>query len=475
MDQERFEEVSLNSSHCVSFLKARSALIQLFARCAVDRRSGFFGCCLVVMATVAVLAGTVIPSVASAQPEPFLSPLGPSGLGGVESLGLRVSPTGEWVAGTQGTDTGIFLWRRSDDARFVVPASAGGALLAPAFIDERLSIVAANGWRGFYLLDDTGMDWIYLGNLLSPQYRNMAIVGMSDEGRVIGLSGEDASGERRAIALEGQTVLDLGSVVKAQLGLEGGEVYLLDVAAGRPTSIGYIVTGDDRVQEGWLYDHRSGLATRISSPGGEHVAPLAVSEDGVAVTGVLQDQAGAIEAFYWTRRGSPIDGPYAGSMTRLGRLNSPVPYSLGFAIDAAGHNVAGVSQDANGIQAVVWQNFNWVSPILLKTATAGLAGNSLFPAFREITDVSANGVMTGYGENQSGVNEAFAARLEGWGCKLEFDFFPGLTYTDSFVFFSALGAIETDINLDGVVDQDDIQVYLDGFLAGQNRTVSGCK
>jgi hypothetical protein len=41
---------------------------------------------------------------------------------------------------------------------------------------------------------------------------------------------------------------------------------------------------------------------------GDWVYPMAVGEDGVAVTGFAVDSAGVIEAFYWSRRESPTDG-----------------------------------------------------------------------------------------------------------------------------------------------------------------------
>jgi len=152
----------------------------------------------------------------------------------------------------------------------------------------------------------------------------------------------------------------------------------------------------------------------------------------------------------------------------------------GTAIDAAGHNVSGLSTDVNqNLQAVVWRNFAWGEPVVLHDQITDLfEGSGSFVELNHVTDMSPEGVMTGVGLNLAGSQEAFAARLNGGGCKLEFDFVPGLTFADLIFFYLAYssGWIEADLDLDGVVGDADKQAYEDAYYAaiGTMTTSSGC-
>lgn len=449
-----------------------------------------------VVAAAGLLGVGLLSSASYAQPAPFFSALGSPSWGGGAALGcpltvtnkcLRVSPSGNWVLGSQSGDNGIFLWERASGLRFEVPVPSPGGGLAPVAIDERLPIVAADGPTQTYLLASNGGDWLGLGNFLGPQYANVRVVGFSDRARVIGLSATDpATGLSKAIALENGVVVDVGAEVQAQLDLPGGDFKLVDVATGRPTSIG--TTGPpNTISAAWLYDHPTGRATQIFSPTGGPVIPIAVSEDGVAVTGAMPGPGGALVGFYWTRRGSPLGGgpalygdhAYVGTITPLVGL-AQQSVVAGTAIDAAGHNVSGVSTDVNqNLQAVVWRNFAWGEPVVLHDQITDLFEESgSFVELNHVTDMSPEGVMTGVGLNLAGSQEAFAARLSGGGCKLEFDFVPGLTFADLVFFYLAhsAGWIEADLDLDGVVGDADIQAYEDAYYAaiGTMTTSSGC-
>ena len=435
----------------------------------------------IVRSVPALAAGALLlgfsASVADAQPAPFFSPLeSPSGTGG-SSVARRVSPSGDWVLGPLAGDMGTFLWHRPTGLRFDVANPPGVFTMTPAVIDERLSIVVANGSTvngstQSYFLGDNGGAWFPLGDILSPQFTDVRMVGTSADGQVTGFKGTDASGNSAAIAVENGTVLDLGAAVAAQLGLNGSDNQLRDVATGRATSIGINIAAAGNVA--WLYDHPTGIAVRIDAPNGETVSPRAVSQNGAVVTGSIKDSAGGLHAFRWQRKYSPIDGPYNGAMSVLSGLNPQVSVvTTGEAIDAAGNNIAGLSYDGVTVHAVVWQ-FPYSSiPVRLDTLTSDMAGSDEFIRLSAVTDMSPWGVMAGYGENQAGTLTAFAARRQGAGCNLEFDQSPAITFNDVFFFLALLGTLQSDYNLDGVADFSDV---IDYFNAWNNRalTPSGC-
>lgn len=402
--------------------------------------------------------------------------------GTASGSGVCVSPSGDWIFGASAFSGGVpgptFVWNVATSQVTPLPSVPGAQYLVPAHINEKLSLIVANTSLGIHLFD--GASFVNVSGIAPPGFSNLAVVGATEDARLMGFNGATPRTTQASIAFFRGQFLDLGAVVSRKLGIRFVTDQVTDVATGRPVVVGYGTDASNR-DHAYMFDFSTGVCVRLGSPLARKLYPLAVSHDGLSVTGVALNPQNVEEAFLWSRRTDPLMGPHTQPLQLLGFLDFSNPRSWGTAIDANGRVVIGMSTGLGGQpDAFIWYTpnlitapavyLNGIHDMYLRLTTVLSANPGPLTGLVGFPEMSPRGIVTGTAISSANpFGDAYAARLPYLGCRT--DLAPPFGWTDvadvlQFLADANAGEIQADYDFDGVVTQADAIAFTNDWNAG---------
>lgn len=408
-----------------------------------------------------------------AQTPATLTPLSIAA-GATDGVANRVSASGDWVMGNftpAGGGFGLSVWNVPLSARldFITTPAA----ISPATINESLSLVAANGVNKIYLVTPSGP--IDVSAAFPPPFAVTQVIGSTENGRLFGFVGGNQRANPASMVIDNGVFRDLGLRVMTDLGVTFTSDVITDVATGRPTCVGYGSLANGTLV-GYLHDLSTGQTARIATPTGGEAIPLAVSADGLNVTGVVFDPiTGIPEAFRWHRRFSQLTGTFTGNWRWLGTLDPSNPSSFGTAIDANGTCVVGYSNVGTDLVSFVWieQRSPLPQPPMIALFDELVVVRSVppgpFVSLAIASDMSDRGSIVGQGIDAAQSMIPYVATIPSVGCRADLSGPFGLLDTNDILqFFTdfSLNMTSADYDYDGVLTPNDANEYITDWLAG---------